>query len=79
MGVLRLDADPDADDVGGMFRLAKTQVERHVSGDPRLSPEVLCGTRAGKMAAPAAAAANAVAKGFLLQADAVAPIAEALR
>ncbi len=63
--------------VGGMIPFAKTQAERVASGDPRLSLQERYGDHIGYVAAVAAAAANAVAKGFLLQADADALIATA--
>ena len=63
--------------VGGMVPFAKTQAARVASGDPRLSLEERYGNHAGYVAAVARAAANAVAKGFLLQADADALIAAA--
>jgi hypothetical protein len=65
------------DYVGGMLAFAKTKAERLASGDPRLSLEERYGTHAGYVAAVRAAAANAVAQGFLLQADAEALIAQA--
>lgn len=63
------------DYVGGMVPFAKTQAERLATGDPRLSLEERYGTHDGYVAAVSAAAANAVAKGFLLQEDADALIA----
>ena len=63
--------------VGGMIPFAKTRDERLLNGDPRLSLEERYGTHAGYVAAVTAAAANAVAQGFLLQADADALIAQA--
>ena len=65
------------DYVGGMIPFAKTRAERVASGDPRLSLEERYGTHAGYVQAVSKAAANAVAAGFLLQADADALIAEA--
>ena len=62
---------------GGMIPFAKTQAERLASGDPRLSLEERYGNHAGYVAAVRAAAANAVAQGFLLQSDADALIAQA--
>jgi hypothetical protein len=62
---------------GGMIPFAKTRAERLANGDPRLSLEERYGTHAGYVAAVAAAAANAVAQGFLLQADADALVAQA--
>jgi hypothetical protein len=58
------------DYVGGMVPFARTKAERLVSGDPRLSLEERYKDHAGYVAAVKAAAANAVAQGFLLQADA---------
>jgi hypothetical protein len=63
--------------VGGMVPFAKTRAERTDSGDPRLSLEERYGTHAGYVEAVRRAAANAVARGFLLQADADALIAAA--
>jgi hypothetical protein len=63
--------------VGGMIPFAKTLAERQASGDPRLSLEERYGTHAGYVAAATAAAAKAVSKGFLLQVDADALIADA--
>jgi hypothetical protein len=63
--------------VGGMVPFAKTLADRLASGDPRLSLEERYGDHAGYVAAVAKAAANAVAQGFLLQADADALIAQA--
>ena len=65
------------DYVGGMIPFAKTRAGRLASGDPRLSLEERYGTHEGYVAAVRAAAANAVAQGFLLQADADALIAQA--
>ena len=62
---------------GGMIPFAKTRAERLASGDPRLSLEERYGTHEGYVAAVRAAAANAVAQGFLLPADADALIAQA--
>jgi len=56
--------------VGGMIPFAKTQAERLANGDPRLSLEERYGTHDGYVAAVAKAAANAVARSFLLQEDA---------
>ena len=56
--------------VGGMVPFAKSQAERLTNGDPRLSLEERYGTHEGYVAAVRRAAANAVARGFLLQADA---------
>jgi hypothetical protein len=63
--------------VGGMVPFAKTKAERVASGDSRLSLEERYKDHAGYVAAVRAAAANAVAKGFLLQADADALIVQA--
>jgi len=65
------------DYVGGMIPFAKTKAERLASGDPRLSLEERYGNLDGYVKAVSAAAANAVAQGFLLQADADALIAQA--
>jgi hypothetical protein len=62
---------------GGMLPFAKTEAARLATGDPRLSLEERYGNHAGYVAAVAAAAARAVAAGFLLQADADALIAAA--
>ena len=56
--------------VGGMVPFAKSRAERFSIGDPRLSLQERYGTHEGYVAAVTRAAANAVAKGFLLQADA---------
>jgi hypothetical protein len=53
-----------------MIPFAKTKADRLASGDPRLSLEERYKDHAGYVAAVTAAAANAVAKGFLLQTDA---------
>ncbi|MFO1329646.1 MAG: alpha/beta hydrolase domain-containing protein [Rubrivivax sp.] len=63
--------------VGGMIPFAKTRAERLTSGDPRLSLEERYVDHAGYVNAVRRAAANAVARGFLLQADADALIADA--
>ncbi len=65
------------DYVGGMIPFAKTKAERLASGDPRLSLEERYGNLEGYVKAVTAAAANAVAQGFLLQGDADALIAQA--
>jgi hypothetical protein len=62
---------------GGMIPFAKTKAERLASGDPRFSLEERYGNHAGYVIAVTTAAANAVAQGFLLQADANALIAAA--
>ena len=69
--------DQICDYVGGMIPFAKTKAERLASGDPRLSLEERYGNLDGYVRAVSAAAANAVAQGFLLQADADALIAQA--
>jgi hypothetical protein len=63
--------------VGGMIPFATTMSERLGNGDPRLSLQERYGTHAGYVDAVRTAAANAVARGFLLQADADALIAQA--
>ncbi len=63
--------------VGGMIPFAKTRAERLASGDPRLSLEERYGSHDGYVAAVTRAAAGAVARGFLLQADADALVAAA--
>ena len=63
--------------VGGMIPFAKTRDERMARQDPRLSLEERYGTHANYVARVRQAAANAVARGFLLQPDADALIAEA--
>jgi len=65
------------DYVGGMVPFAKTKAERLANGDPRLSLEERYGDHAGYVAAVRAAAAKAVAAGFLLQDDADALISQA--
>jgi Alpha/beta hydrolase domain len=62
---------------GGMIPFAKTKAEREANGDPRLSLEERYKTHDGYVAAVKAAAAKAVAAGFLLQADADALTAQA--
>ena len=56
--------------VGGMIPFAKTKAERDVSTDPRLSLVERYRDHDGYVAAVKSAAANAVARVFLLQADA---------
>jgi hypothetical protein len=63
--------------VGGMVPFARTKAQRLATGDPRLSLEERYGDHAGYVAAVERAAAHAVARGFLLQADADALIAAA--
>jgi hypothetical protein len=62
---------------GGMVPFAKTRAERVATGPPRLSLEERYATHDGYVRAVRAAAANAVAQGFLLQGDAEAMIAQA--
>src|SRR6266850_2503545 len=62
--------DQNCDYVGGMIPFAKTKAERLANGDPRLSLEERYGDHAGYVNAVKAAAAKAVAQGFLLQVDA---------
>jgi hypothetical protein len=54
----------------GMIPFARTKSERMANGDPRLSLEERYGDHAGYVEAVKKAAANAVAKGFLLTGDA---------
>jgi len=61
----------------GMIPFARTKAERIANNDPRLSLEERYGTHEGYVAAVRAAAANALAQGFLLQADADALVAQA--
>ena len=61
---------------GGVIPFARTKAERDASKDPRRSLQERYTDHAGYVAAVRAAAANAVAKGFLLQADADALIAQ---
>jgi Alpha/beta hydrolase domain len=63
--------------VGGMLPFAKTRAERLTAGDPRPSLEERYGDHDGYVAAVAKAASTAVARGFLLPADADALIAAA--
>src|SRR5580765_461588 len=65
------------DYAGGMIPFAKTRTEREASGDPRLSLEERYTDHAGYVAAVRAAAAKAVAAGFLLQEDADALVKQA--
>jgi len=58
------------DYVGGMIPFAKTHNDRMATQDPRLSLEERYADHDGYVAAVRAAAANAVASGFLLQEDA---------
>jgi alpha/beta hydrolase family protein len=67
----------NCDYTGGYVPFAKTKADRIASGDPRLSLEERYGTHDGYVNAVKAAAANAVAAGFLLQADADALVAAA--
>ncbi len=68
--------DQLCDYVGGMIPFAVKKADK-VPGDPRPSLEERYKDHAGYVAAVAAAAANAVAQGFLLQQDADALIAQA--
>lgn len=67
----------NCDYTGGYVPFAKTRLERIQNGDPRPSLEERYGTHAGYVQAVKAAAANAVAQGFLLQEDADALVAAA--
>ena len=58
------------DYAGGMIPFARTQAEREAAGDPRISLEERYKDHAGYVDAVRAAAAKAVAAGFLLQEDA---------
>lgn len=60
-----------------MIPFAKTRDERMARQDPRLSLQERYGTHANYVARVRQAAANAVARGILLQPDADALIAEA--
>jgi hypothetical protein len=62
---------------GGMIPFAKTKADRQANGDPRLSLEERYKTHAGYVEAVKAAAARAVAQGFLLQPDADALVKQA--
>src|SRR6266567_1037188 len=62
---------------GGMIPFARTKAERDATGDPRLSLEERYKNHDGYVAAVRAAAAKAVAAGFLLQPDADKLIADA--
>ena len=62
---------------GGWIPFAKTRAERLANGDPRLSLQERYGDHAGYVSAVKAAAANAMARGFLLQEDADSLIAQA--
>jgi hypothetical protein len=62
---------------GGMLPFARTRAERLANNDPRLSLEERYGDHTGYVAAVRKAAADAVARGFLLPADAEALIASA--
>ena len=62
---------------GGMIPFTRTKAERQASGDSRPSLEERYGTHAGYVKAVEAAAARAVAAGFLLQADADALVKQA--
>ena len=62
---------------GGMIPFARTKAEREAAGDPRLSLEERYKNHEGYASAVKAAAAKAVAAGFLLQAAADKLIADA--
>ena len=62
---------------GGWIPFARTLAQRLAAGDPRSSLEERYGTHAGYVAAVTVAADNAMAQGFLLQADHDALIAAA--
>jgi len=55
---------------GGMIPFARTRAEREANGDPRLSLEERYGSHEGYVDVVRAAAADAVARGFLLPDDA---------
>lgn len=61
--------------VGGMLPFARTAAQRQASADPRPSLEERYGSHDGYVAAVRQAAAAAVARGFLLPADAEAAVA----
>ena len=63
---------------GGMIPFARTRVARVASGDPRLSLEERYATHDGYVRAVRAAAAKAVASGFLLDVDATRLIEQAM-
>lgn len=67
----------NCDYTGGYIPFATTKTQRMQNNDPRPSLEERYGTHAGYVQAVKAAAANAVARGFLLQADADALVAAA--
>ena len=67
----------NCDYTGGYIPFAKTRQERLQNGDPRLSLEERYGNHQGYVEAVKAAAANAVARGFLVQSDADALVAAA--
>ena len=67
----------NCDYTGGYVPFATTKQERIQNSDPRPSLEERYGTHAGYVLAVQAAAAKAVAQGFLLQADADALVAAA--
>ena len=62
---------------GGWIPFAKTRAERLANGDPRLSLEERYGDHGGYVEAVRKAAAEVLAQGFLLQADADALVAAA--
>ena len=65
------------DYAGGMIPFARTRAEREAAGDPRISLEERYQDHAGYVDAVRAAAAKAVAAGFLLQEDADALVRQA--
>jgi hypothetical protein len=67
----------NCDYTGGYIPFAKTKADRIANNDPRPSLQERYKDHAGYVAAVQAAAANAVAQGFLLQADADALVAAA--
>jgi hypothetical protein len=69
--------DQNCNYIGGMVPFAITQAQRVANGDPRLSLTERYVDHAGYVSAVTAAADNALAKGFLLQADHDTLIAEA--
>ncbi len=62
---------------GGMIPFARTKAERLERGDPRLSLEERYGSHDGYVQAVGRAAAQAAARGFLLEGDAASLIAQA--
>ncbi len=63
--------------IGGMIPFARSKAERLANGDPRLSLEERYVDHAGYVSVVTKAANNAVAQGYLLQADADALVAAA--